>query len=234
MNEGSRLRAIGELVLLAVTGLLVVWCIQILFFPHALREQPSETLIHPRLRAVQEGPDLFRLNHLLTHTPPAPRDPAWTPPSLSNRWQWITIHHSATLTGNAARMDADHRKRGMENGIGYHFVIGNGTGSGDGEVEVTRRWTEQLQGGHIRAGEGRNGDLNQVAIGICLVGDFTRDIPTGAQIASLKALLNYLVEITRVPASHIRGHRNMPGQATECPGVLPVDMLLRHRQSPER
>lgn len=232
MNERNRLRAIGELALLAITGIVVVWCVQVLFFPHALRERKPEVAPPPRLRAAQDGPDLFRLNHRLTHIPPAPRDPGWIPPRLSNRWQWITIHHSATLTGNAARMDVDHRKRGMENGIGYHFVIGNGSGSGDGEVEVTRRWTEQLPGGHIRAGEGPRGDLNESAIGICLVGDFTRDIPTEAQIASLKGLLNYLMEVTRVQESHVRGHRNMPGQATECPGSLPVDMLLRHRQSP--
>src|SRR5574342_132619 len=51
-----------------------------------------------------------------------------------NQWKYIVIHHSATEKGNAARFDEYHRKkRGWEYGLAYHFVIGNGTLSGDGE-----------------------------------------------------------------------------------------------------
>ena len=49
------------------------------------------------------------------------------------RWRYIVVHHSETREGNARAFDYYHRHvRGMENGLAYHFVIGNGTSSGDG------------------------------------------------------------------------------------------------------
>src|SRR3974390_2523242 len=65
------------------------------------------------------------------------------------RWRWLVIHHSGTEYGNAAIYDRQHRERGMENGLAYHFVIGNGVDSGDGEIEIGPRWLKQLKGGHV-------------------------------------------------------------------------------------
>ena len=72
----------------------------------------------------------------------------------------------------------------MENGMAYHFVIGNGTDTGDGEIEVGDRWVKQLQGGHVK-----DDAINDIAIGICLVGDFTRTDPTPKQIDALVDLV---------------------------------------------
>jgi len=88
---------------------------------------------------------------------------------LGRNWRHIVIHHSATATGSAASFDREHRERGWE-GLGYHFVIGNGTGTGDGQVEVGYRWRNQQRGAH--AG---NLEYNEYGIGICLVGDFAPD-----------------------------------------------------------
>ncbi|MCC5834082.1 MAG: LysM peptidoglycan-binding domain-containing protein, partial [Opitutales bacterium] len=89
------------------------------------------------------------------------------------RWQYIVGHHSATENGNAASYDRYHREeRRMENGLAYHFVIGNGRASGRGEVEIGNRWIRQLQGGHVR-----NHDVNMSGIGICLVGNFENRAP---------------------------------------------------------
>ena len=38
----------------------------------------------------------------------------------------------------------------MQNGLAYHFLIGNGIDSGDGEVEIGPRWKRQLLGGHVK------------------------------------------------------------------------------------
>ncbi|HHT9113865.1 MAG TPA: hypothetical protein ACFYD0_11140, partial [Candidatus Wunengus sp. YC65] len=52
-------------------------------------------------------------------------------------WRYIVVHHSATSSGNAAEFDKYHRrKKGWENGLGYHFVIGNGNGTPDGKIEI--------------------------------------------------------------------------------------------------
>ena len=63
-------------------------------------------------------------------------------PVRPGRWQYIVIHHSGVDTGTVKAMDKYHREvRHMENGLAYHFVIGNGSGMGDGEIAVGRRWT---------------------------------------------------------------------------------------------
>jgi LysM repeat protein len=127
------------------------------------------------------------------------------------RWRYIIIHHSATRTGNAAIFDSHHRRLGMTYGLAYHFVIGNGTGSGDGEIEVGGRWKRQLHGGHVRSRQ-----MNEIAIGICLVGDFNKTYPTRRQMENLVPLVQYLMNRYNVPKKKVVGHRDV--QSTDCPG----------------
>ncbi len=130
------------------------------------------------------------------------------------RWKYIVVHHSATPVGSAKGMDAYHRdKRHMENGLAYHFVIGNGKGMKDGEIAVGNRWTKQLQGGHLSSES-----LNQVAIGICLVGDFNKSVPTRDQLDSLEALLEALMKRCNLKVSAIESHKQIQPKHTECPG----------------
>src|SRR5438045_7677727 len=43
------------------------------------------------------------------------------------KWKYIVIHHSASPNASVKGMDYYHRvERHMENGLAYHFVIGNG------------------------------------------------------------------------------------------------------------
>jgi N-acetylmuramoyl-L-alanine amidase len=51
--------------------------------------------------------------------------------------------------GSATEFDSYHRRRGgLENGLGYHFVIGNGSGTPDGEIEISNRKLDLLDGAH--------------------------------------------------------------------------------------
>ncbi len=127
------------------------------------------------------------------------------------RWRYIIIHHSGTRVGNAAIFGRHHKRLGMKNGLAYHFVIGNGTRSGDGETEVGGRWTKQLQGGHVRSSK-----MNEIAIGICLVGDFEKTHPTRRQMESVVSLVRYLVRRYNIPKSRVVGHRDV--NSTDCPG----------------
>ncbi|MDX6767302.1 MAG: LysM peptidoglycan-binding domain-containing protein [Candidatus Methylacidiphilales bacterium] len=138
-------------------------------------------------------------------------------PKITTRdWRYIVTHHSGTRTGNAKIFDYYHRQvRGMENGLAYHFVIGNGTDSGDGEIEVGDRWLKQLQGGHVRSDA-----QNEIAIGICLVGDFQRDRPTRRQIAALIELTGYLQDKVGTPRPRFYLHRDINIISTDCPGRL--------------
>jgi len=104
----------------------------------------------------------------------------------------------------------------MQNGLAYHFVIGNGTSSGDGEIEIGPRWTRQINGGHVASDY-----LNNIGIGICFVGDFNRDLPTRAQLGALEELVAYLRK--RVGRSKgrvviVKAHREINPRPTDCPG----------------
>ena len=135
-------------------------------------------------------------------------------PSQVRQWEFIVIHHSATRVGSAAAFDAAHRARGMINGLAYHFVIDNGTdGLPDGHIEVGSRWVTQLHGGHCRQAY-----INEHGIGICLVGDFSRDQPTAKQLDSLVLLIRGLQEQFHIPDDHILGHGEVIGEFSECPG----------------
>ncbi len=140
-------------------------------------------------------------------------------PVLRERWRFIIVHNSGTKQGNARIFDYYHKHvRRMQNGLAYHFVIGNGTSSGDGEIEIGNRWTRQINGGHVHSDY-----LNNISLGICLVGDFNRSQPTRAQLASCEELIRYLrarcgkVARKEIP---VRPHREMnpPRWATDCPG----------------
>ena len=106
----------------------------------------------------------------------------------SGRWRYIVVHNSATTKGNAKAFDRYHREvKGMSNGMAYHFVIGNGSYTKAGQIEIGNRWTSQLQGGHLRSYA-----QNQIALGICLVGDFDNQKVGDAQLEALDELTNYL------------------------------------------
>jgi hypothetical protein len=139
-------------------------------------------------------------------------------PSKSERaWSAIVIHHSATGEGNAAIIDKWHREKNGWNGIGYDFVIGNGTNSGDGAVEPTFRWRGQLTGAHTGSTPGNW--ANEEGIGICLIGDFNRTSPTSRQMDSLVRLVRFLQQRYHIPKSRIYGHGSVPGgHSTDCPG----------------
>jgi N-acetylmuramoyl-L-alanine amidase len=140
-------------------------------------------------------------------------------PVLRERWQFIIVHNSGTRQGNARIFDYYHRNvRRMRNGLAYHFVIGNGTSSGNGEIEVGDRWRRQINGGHVHSDY-----LNNISLGICLVGDFNRDQPTRAQLDSAEELIRYLRERCGKANGHempVRPHKEMnpPRWPTDCPG----------------
>jgi murein DD-endopeptidase MepM/ murein hydrolase activator NlpD len=134
-------------------------------------------------------------------------------PVERGRWKYIVGHHSATKYGNAEIYDRNHRRRGMQNGLAYHFVIGNGINSGDGEIEVGPRWREQLEGGHVRRRE-----VNLEGIGICLVGNFQETHPSRRQLAAFTALVDHLGGEVLGNRYTFAVHKEIDRNHTVCPG----------------
>lgn len=137
---------------------------------------------------------------------------AWIPTAPTGHWYWIIIHHSATPTGGAAAFDKMHRAKGWDE-LGYHFVIGNGTDTRDGQIEVGPRWPKQKWGAHDKT---PGNQYNEHGIGICLVGNFDVTHPTAAQMKSVERLVAYLMKTYHIAPDHVLGHGET--KSTECPG----------------
>jgi N-acetylmuramoyl-L-alanine amidase len=141
----------------------------------------------------------------------------------AKRWKMVVGHHSAVKQGNAAIYDRAHRMRGMENGLAYHFLIGNGVDSGDGQIEIGPRWLRQIKGGHVRQDE-----VNEVAIGICLVGNFEIAKPTENQLAAFQELMTYLRSEVTGRDVRFMVHREVDPGRTLCPGRnFPIKAMHR-------
>jgi len=138
-------------------------------------------------------------------------------PVSKGRWRYIVVHNSGTRQGNAKVFDYYHlHTRKMPNGLAYHFVIGNGSSSGDGQIEIGNRWRRQINGGHVHSDF-----LNSIALGICLVGDFNRDQPTPKQLAALDELIRYLRQRCGKFEGHVavvKAHKEINPVPTDCPG----------------
>jgi len=137
-----------------------------------------------------------------------------------DRWTHIVIHHSGSAADTLKSMNYSHLQKQWD-GIGYHFIIGNGVNTVDGEVEETFRYRQLKDGAHTLTP-----DLfyNKHAIGICLVGNFNETHPTKKQMESLKKLLSSLKNKFGIMNKNILVHKE--AKATECPGAnFPTDQL---------
>lgn len=144
----------------------------------------------------------------------------------SFNWSWVrpwsqlkylVIHH--TVTKHEATPDDIallHKARGWS-GIGYHFVI-----TKDGTVHYC---------GDISTARANVLDKNEQVIGITIVGDFTKHLPSDDQIRSAHDLCKFfLFESPSLPTlnswDNLVGHKDL--QATACPGTSwPDDMRQR-------
>ncbi len=157
-------------------------------------------------------------------------DPSWEPVSAAPRaWRWIVIHHSDDASGDLDKYDRIHRLNNGWDECGYHFVIGNGSLSGDGQIEVGSRWFKQKHGAHAKTPDNR---FNDFGVGLCLVGDFeTGGRPTRAQMDETVRLCRWLMARFNIPASEVIGHCDC--KATACPGrYFPWDELKERLATP--
>ncbi|NUN47478.1 MAG: N-acetylmuramoyl-L-alanine amidase [Candidatus Brocadiae bacterium] len=152
---------------------------------------------------------------------------AWVPGEPIRPWTHIIIHHSASASGSASHFDRAHRLKGWD-GLGYHFVVGNGSLTEDGRVEAGERWMRQQDGAHAKP------EWNARAIGVCLVGNFDEGKPSEEQLAALEDLCRWLCRECGIPPDRVVGHGETHGNATRCPGRLLDLGDLRRRLEGDR
>lgn len=135
--------------------------------------------------------------------------------------RYIVVHHSATDEGSVAAFRRYHIEHNKWSDVGYHYVICNGHGGPDGEVQEGRNIL--FAGAHAI---GRNKD----SIGICLVGDFTKSKPTIAQMESLHKLLRDLIGKYPIAPERVLGHKEVA--ATLCPGNIDMEAIRKALKQP--
>lgn len=141
-------------------------------------------------------------------------------PGDSFNWSWVrdlslvkylAIHHSAGPDSQTPVEIANyHINSNGWGGIGYHFLVDK-----NGMVYYV---------GDISTARANVANLNDAVIGICLIGNFTQgQVPTDLQLDSTRKLCDFFInsypDLSNIDSwDKVAGHKDLPGQATTCPG----------------
>nr|XP_008194895.1 PREDICTED: peptidoglycan-recognition protein LB isoform X2 [Tribolium castaneum] len=139
------------------------------------------------------------------------RPPTATEP-MANPVPFVITHHSyippACHTPEACvqsmqTMQDMHQLQNGWNDIGYSFGVG-----GDGNAYEGRGWSKV--GAHAPK-------YNNISIGICVIGDWTKELPPENQLNTVHKLIAFGVEKGYIREDYkLLGHRQV--RDTECPG----------------
>jgi len=133
-------------------------------------------------------------------------------PIDADRWDSIVVVHSGSPAGSPASIGARHERLGYD-GLGFHMLIGNGTGMGDGEIHLGRRWITQSDGAALAGIDPR--DTGSM-IEICLVGNGDRRPFTDEQIRYLATIIDAIRERTGIGRDRVFLHAEIA--STTSPG----------------
>ena len=114
-----------------------------------------------------------------------------------DRWNRIEIFFSGTRGGSLDQLAAMHGQAGADD-LNCHFVLCNGNGGLDGEIQATEKWQKQWS---IRPNSTWQG--SERTIRICLVGDGVSTRPTDYQLKRLEMLLETLCRRFHVPTESV-------------------------------
>jgi hypothetical protein len=176
-------------------------------------------MMSPPPLAAQGSPGLFAQEQaeVMTRVVAQPRPAERVERVRQAEWKYIYIHHSKTADGDVRTLA--HPQRGQ----GDHFLIGNGAGAADGEIQISQRWDQQLP----PLAPAGAGEVDGRCISICIVGDFGRTRPTAAQLEQLGRLVNRLQAQYSIPTSSVY----MGSQSNAAAGIgvnFPVNELRQH------
>lgn len=131
-------------------------------------------------------------------------------------WQAIIIHDSGAATGSSQSINRLHQQLGR-GGLGYHFVINNGTDELDGLIEVGYRWQRQTFGNYYDPSSENAQWFHRHAISICLVGDGDKGGFTEAQMRELVWLVQQLQQRFNIPKRAVLTDLGSTGTSASFP-----------------
>jgi N-acetyl-anhydromuramyl-L-alanine amidase AmpD len=116
----------------------------------------------------------------------------------------LIIHHSAAPAKvGPRRIAAYHVKKQDWPGIGYHFLVGEDGTLYQGNAVETKSYHA------VRA--------NPYGVGICFLGNFTKQVPPPAQLRAGAHLSAWLMQELGVELDQVKGHKEF--MQTGCPGA---------------
>ena len=127
------------------------------------------------------------------------------PDNLNSVLNSIVVHHSAFAYDGPSEVQGLHMDRRGFADVAYHFLI-------DSEGIIYEGREINVRGAHVQG-------FNTGSVGIVLLGNFNDEQPSEVQLASLRALVDYLRYTYEI--RYLAGHKDYPGQSpdgTECPG----------------
>ena len=139
-------------------------------------------------------------------------------PMPQGRWRYVYVHHSRTPAGSAATLGES------VGGLADHFVIGNGDGCADGEIQIAQRWHRQKPAGQVG-----QFNVDPSCVSICLIGDFNRARPTETQLRRLSQLVTALQDRCGIPAANVylrEGDLTTAGVGQHFPSARLRDQVL--------
>lgn len=138
----------------------------------------------------------------------------------------IIIHHTAvsrTLNNQQYQAVKNYHIRLGWGDIGYNWLI-------EPNGDIVQGRSEHIAGAHCK-----EQSMNTRSIGVCLTGDFDKELPTSQQETSLAKLLVFLAERYNTPIGNIEYHRKFATYKS-CPGKLikenwAKDLFFRQRNA---
>lgn len=103
-----------------------------------------------------------------------------------DRWSRIEVYYSGTKAGNIEQL-ASLSGLARPEDLNCHFVVCNGLGGGDGQIQPTEKWQRQWS-----IVPGRNWYGSAQTIRVCIIGDGKAACPTGCQVRGVRALVEGL------------------------------------------
>jgi hypothetical protein len=115
----------------------------------------------------------------------------------AGRWECVEVYYSGTKAGDLDQL-ASLSGLASSDDINCHFVICNGLGGSDGQIQTTEKWQKQWSviPDHSWYGSSKT-------IRICLVADGKNVKPTNAQIKRTEALIEMLSAKNNIPPAKI-------------------------------
>jgi len=124
----------------------------------------------------------------------------------------ITVHHEgytpvwftdeASTRARLEQVRTIHTRDRHWGDIGYHYII-------DRAGRVIEGRNIAYQGAHVKQQNPHN-------VGVMLLGNFEKQVPSSAQLAGLQRTLRHLMLTYRVPVKRVYTHRELG--PTACPG----------------